>query len=702
MNKCLLSRSEITSLISLDDSFLFATKLHGIKKISFDSCESKLHLAPRELNSKTTAIAFSSDAQVVAFANGSLIRIYYLATRKLIKTIKTDEGTITKLHFDTSTHYLIVGSSNGRVTLYREKHSTPLSRLHSFDYKHKNSKEDNNIDAITSYNSLVASSGDRGKIAIIDIHSQIEKNLHRDKKGSINALLFLDSKRLVSGDVDGVIEIHSIENHHNNKTVTTSLTHIKQIVQMSNPNYILVTSKSNRVLVIDINRAKVVIPKFLEFEDIIQQISLSKTDRLTVSLQNGALYAIKLSTPKDIEELLTKNRLYDALLIAENSIILKESQEYKKALIIYDKRIIKAVNALITNNKELAHTLTKEFRNIPSKKEEIVSLFRAFEHFARFRALVLEKKYALAYAMSSKYPALTYTPQYKKMEESWKTTFGDAQRQMILGRSDLAKAILNEYMTTITKRSLIKFVLNHNEQFLEFLKAIEKRQYLKVFTLVNENELFKQVPTFTTLNEDIEHQLNLVKEHINLGKLNAVKENLKVFKDIAHLKERVQELQTQSKYMQILQSHYKNDDFKSCYTTLDKYETLKSTELGVLLEKHWVKVISQCEEYALKGDLKSIKNELNELLFIESRKEKIGNLFRVSYHVKIKLLTAKKSYKKAEAVIYSYLDIFGIDKEITLLKEKFEKESSMLLAIEDAEIRKIKRDDWFFSKLLTP
>jgi len=302
--------------------------------------------------------------------------------------------------------------------------------------------------------------------------------------------------------------------------------------------------------------------------------------------------------------------------------------------------------------------------------------------------------------MSTKYPAFQYTTQYKKMEKAWQETFADAQRQMILGQDEVAKGILNQYMTTITKRSLIKFVLNHNKEFLEFLKAIEKKEYKKVYQFTKQNKLFKQVPSFNTMEEEIKQHLSLAKELIFKSNLQEAHKLLEHFETIPHLKEEVELLFTQCKYLQQLQIAYRENNFLECYRLIDTHSELEHIELSGLLEKHWNKIIAKCEEYALKGELKKIKTELGELLHIPTRRSKIGNLLRVSYHSKIKMLLSNKGYKKAEAVIYAYLDIFGLDREIKVLKNHFETLSSLQLALEDEETLHRDRDAWIKSEFI--
>jgi hypothetical protein len=104
--------------------------------------------------------------------------------------------------------------------------------------------------------------------------------------------------------------------------------------------------------------------------------------------------------------------------------------------------------------------------------------------------------------------------------------------------------------------------------------------------------------------------------------------------------------------------------------------------------------MQKCEEYALGGNIKDIKKTLGVLIGLYSRRNKIGDLLRVSFHVRINTLADKKDFKGAEAIIYSYIDIFGMDSEIAQIMKKFEKISAHKLAITEAQSQRPRRDSW--------
>jgi DNA-binding beta-propeller fold protein YncE len=692
IQNCLTSRSKIIKLSLLPNgSVIYATQLHGIRAVSLHNCETNLHLNPKNLNENTSAIAFSPDGNYIAIANKKIITIIYIPTRKVTKTIKTDEQEITSITFDAGANYIVTTTKNGRVLQYKFTHSSLLSRIFSLKPP---------IYAITFYKNLIASSGDDNKILITSLNSLSKRITIQTNGVPITALTFLNQETLISANKDGVIFLDNIKKTKQQIRIDTDLRDITKIIVMNDPRYIIVGGKEEYIIVVDIHKERVIHYNYIVFDSLLQEMALTHDEFLIVALKNNKILKIELPSRKRLHTYIEEERLPEAFFIVEKEPMLQNSIEHKKLEKKYQAIIAKAVQALSNNNKELALQLTNPFKYLSSKSIEIAELFRAFEKFTRFQALFLEKKYALAYAMTRKYPAFEYTTQYKKMEKAWQETFADAQRQMIIGRDDVARGILSHYMTTITKRSLIKFVLNHNKEFLAFLKAIEKRDYKQVYKCIKQNKLFKQVPNFKTMEEKIEEQLKLAKEFIFSSKIEAALDALEDFDAIPHLKEEVISLKLKCEHLQELQQSYQNDDFLNCYNLIDEYKELEDIELTHLLEKHWNKLIKKCEEYALTGNLKKIKFTLKELILIPSRRAKIGDLLRVSYQSKIKMLLTKKGFNKAKAVIYTYLDIFGLDREIGVLKQHYEKLSGLSLAIEDEETLHRGRDAWIDSEFI--
>jgi len=704
--KCQTSKSNITELTILDGSLVaYSTKLHGVKVFDSHECEMKKSIANIHLNATVSALSFSPNFELFAFVNQNTIYITQIETKDIIYTIQVNDEDIDIISFDSSSTYILAGSKNGRVLQYKINQPSLLSRLCSFpfdrsdmDSKSKDSK--NFVSSFAFYNNHFACSGYGGSIIIIDLHTQANKNVITHNKTRIDALCFLNEKRLVSGNSSGRIDIISLADENSYKSVNTPISKIKQITIMPNPNYIMVTGESNIVTIVDVKNSKIAHSKYIELEVKINKIAIVNSDSLIIALDNNKIVNVELPGAEKLKSLILHNSLDKAFKLIEKEPMLQGSHEHKLIEEKFEKCYVNATKALINQNVALATQILGAYKDVRSKEHKIRELFAAFDNYLRFQALFLEKKYALAYAISSKYEPLKQTLQYKKMEQIFRVAFSNAQRHVQQNNIDRAKALLSEYNTVISKKPLIRLLTTQNREFTEFLKAIKEKDFKIINKLINTNEIFKQIPNYLTLNSQIEETLQEIDADINSGEITRAQTLLKTLKSVPHISQRVEKLHIKYKYVLALQKAYENNDFKTCYKILDLHKNLQSVELAILLERHWSKLIQKCERFALKGSIKDIKETLNELIDLPSRHNKIGDLIRVSFHVKIDTLMSKKNFRASEAIIYSYIDIFGIDSEITQIMKNFENLSSVKLAITQTHSDRPARDSWRYSDII--
>jgi len=700
---CIKARSFLTSLKILNNKDIaFATKLHGVKICSSDDCSVKLNFANQHLNSSTTAICFNNDGDYLAFANDKVIHIVNLLTKDIVKTIYTDNESIQLLAFDDTTTHLIAGSKNGRVLHYRIEGASLICRLCSFPYnrdKHKSIRQ-NYVSAFVFRKNILATTGYGGTIHIIDIHSRANTIVLENGIVRTNALCFLDDNTILSANFEGVIKLFHIKEKKLVKQLDTTLSRIRQINLMPNPNYAMICSHSNYISILDIKNFKLIHENYIEFEDTVTRIATLDEETILVALKNGQINKITLANEKQLASLILHNSLEKAFLLAQNEPMLQDTDEYIKLKTLYSNLYNEATESLINQNTSLASELLKPFENLKSKKKEINLLFIAFKHYDRLKIFFLEKKYTLAYAICAKYPELENTPIYKKMEEIFKEVFKNAQRQILLKQVNNAKALFYPYITIPAKKAPIELLLKQNKEFLQFIIAVDKKDYSNACLLIQKNKYLKNVPSYKILMNTFDKYIESIKNNIKIGNTNKAMEIIDIIKDVISLKSQIRIFKNDIKNLRELQKYYDNDNFKGCYQTLDKYHHLNKTELGTLLSKNWHKVITTCEAHALKGDVKAIKKVLGELIFLEQRADKIGDLFRVAYQIRVKTYIYKKSFNNAEKTIYAYIDTFGIDSEISTLMKKFESSSKKKLAITQNSNERVTRNNWINSALI--
>ena len=696
MNNCLKAPSQITQFTLLGDTLAYSTKFHGLKIVSNKECDKILSFKHEFLNHETTALAFSPDGTHAVFCSANRLYIINLQSKQLLKSITSIEQTIISLHFDLSSSYIIVGTQEGRILQYKYSQSTLLARVISYKYKRINNMHGNILSSISFFKEYLISGYYDGSIDIINLYTKVHIGSFKHANCSITASCMIDEKRFLTGTSDGRIFIQEMGQKSLLKEITTPFISITNIILMPNINYALLVSSSNSISLINLKKAKIEHINFLTFQEDIYKVVVLDESRLFVALKDNTIVSVELPDKEQLKSLILHNSLAEAFALAESNHMLYETQEYTALQLQYKKAYLSAVEALINQNKNAALMLTDIFKNIPSKKEEIKLLYSAFEHYPRFQGLYFDKKYALAYNLSAKFPALQLTHQYRKMEKIFKEIFLNAQRHILLGNKESAAALLNEYITVTAKRDLIKLILNDNRLFVEFLKATQEKNLVKINELVLQKPLLSQIPTYKILEDSMDAELSSIEIKIKNGNIKEAKREIESLKNLPHA--RVAALKEIALHYQKLQDVYDENNFKACYEVLDSHPNLNETKLGEMLNKHWIKIIQECEEFALAGNIKGVKITLKELMSVQSRKDKVGDLLRVSFHVKIEQLLTAKKFNSTQNIIYSYLDIFGSDNEISSIMKVYENISNKKLAL--TQNIKISRHNWLNSEII--
>ncbi len=608
--------SQITDLKILNNNLLYYYDISDGAKIL--SCE-KFEILQNINDIKAKIACISNDAKLFAYINNNTIRIISTQTLKTLNTITLDKE-ITYLSFDPTSTYLFAGTVEGQVLQYRYNARTNLAIFmqnkkpirHIALFKTKLLFIDNNL-------------------SVIDIYTQ--KLIEPILNAKLIYATFFDTSNIVSADEFGHIHFICLKKNKSLKKISMPFKKISQILHIPNSNYMIVVGYEEYVVLIDASKMKIASLRFLGFEDKVKSVAINEQKILFVALNNNKIVSKELSDAKHLDELIKQNSIKEAYELIKNNVMLEDTSEHKLLEQCYKDAYKEAALALINKKKYIAQKLLSPYENLDSKKYEIKSLFKDFEQYEYLKELYSEKKFTLCYAMIAKYRALKITPQYKKLEDRYKSALLNAQYYMSLNKPEEAKDILKEYMTVIAKRATIKLLLNENNSYL--------------------------------------NRLNIPKEVTKNKALAKLDDNtLKLY------------------------SAYDKSDFLICYELLDNNLYLNELEIANLLNKHYQNIIYKCDEYALKGDIQSVQKELGSLILISTRKEKTGSLLRVSFYVKIKLLMNYKTAKQAENMFYSYLDIFGIDEEISRIMQDFEKSYNKLAISEDQNIVKDKHA-WF-------
>jgi uncharacterized protein Veg len=701
INNFYTSPSQLIDMSATDKGVFFCTLHHGI--ILFDIKEYKLHkvFQHKDLDENTLAMAFSKNGKRVAFSTKKYLYVVDLASGEVLKKIDTQTKHIIKLSFDNSSKYIVAGTKDARVMLYRYNSNLHIARLFSFGYKQQSNKFRNHfISSMAYYKNLIGVAGHGGIIFVVDIYSQANKYILFHNTFLKTALHFIDADTILCGDSNGDLQFISIEKNKVLKTIHLDEKKIVQIKQIPDTRYLIVHAGSKKIYVIDAKEKTVLHSKYVKFEDRVEFAEVLDADNLIVSLNTNKMLHIELPSVKRLKSLILHNSIDAAFNLVEQEPMLIGTDEHKKLEKIYTNSYNKALDALMRGDETLAKNIMSIYMGVESKKDSIKLLFKAFENYNRFNILYLDKKYSICYAMSEKYPPLRMTKEHQKMEKKWKETFTTAQKYIKGNRINHAKNIFHEFIPVQAKRHIIHLMLMHNNSFIEFIKAVNDRNFKVINRISQQNKLFLQMPIFETLQDEVRASIKNIKSLIEKNKIGLAKENLKKIEDMPNFNKEVEELYSMCEDVEELQNAYDESDFFRCYELIDEYPHLQNTELGILLHKHWFKVINRCENYAIKGSVKDIKATLGELIKLKHRREKIGSLLRLAFQVHIMHLISKRKYNSAKNLIYSYIDIFTKDTEIMSLMDSYEYASKHKLAITQTEFTNQSRDAWVNSSIV--
>ena len=648
----------------------------------------------KQLTSNLTA--FNAKQKLLSVALNNYIYIYS-QDYKFIKIIDTNEGTIEKLYFVPDSTYLLSSTKSGRVMLYNYRNKPFGYRLYSF-IKQKNRTKQNKMTCAAFKNKSIAIASSKGIIMILGLHSQEIQQKFRPTYSTISAMCFTTTNKLISAEVQGDIFIHKLDNSQLIQTIHTALYAIKQLLSIPYTEFIIVHTGTNKLALLDTKSSKVIDSNYMHFNKNIAYIGLTEENNLLVILVDKKIIEIQLQQAKEIHALILRNMIVEAYQLIEKKPWLRDTSEYNELEKIYFTQYLNATKALLNANVEKAHKIMDDYLLVENKKDNVTALFKAYKEYDRLINLSTEHKYAPAYALCDNYPALKYSPQYKNMELDFKSAYILAQKAIINNQYTQAKEYLIPYLTVISKKEIINLILKYNKDFLDFLGYINDKKYVDIDRLLLKYPIFHEIPPYITLQEQIQSTLQEIRNLLNATNTKEAMQKICELEDIPSLALDLKKLHVDVKAIEQLAKSYQENDFKHCYELLDENNHIFSElELNRLLENHWKKLIHKCEEYALQGNIRAIKETLGELITVKTRSKQIGELLRLSFRTEIDKNIEIVEYFTAQALIYSYIDIFGIDNELSLLMKKYEQISNTKLAI---TTHRTTRDNWVQNRLI--
>ncbi|MDX1295103.1 MAG: WD40 repeat domain-containing protein [Sulfurimonadaceae bacterium] len=685
--------STITMMQRLADGRVgVVTDANGIYLFNPETKTIENHFKIEELEPMEHSTAFSSDGGFFAFAHntpkGNAVRIIDMTTKALVRSYATQENSVELLEFDPTGTYVIAGTTTGRVFLWRTDGNNLLARLSSFpEYTPHllTLPTQNFVSAAAFDDNLVATTGYGGSIVVTNVHSQANTKRLKPGKLRIDAMLFLDNRRLITGNEEGVVSLIHTEENHPTRLVAAGVGPIKHLVLLPNGHFLLAASDFNHIALINLETMEVLNNRYITTSSAVRSMTLADEHSVLIGTLTGEMIHVDLSPFSDFNDLVREGRYEEAYALCDKEPFIQESVEYRNLDTVFAERYEKAHEFLERKQREDALHILMPFMKVSGKGKAIRSLFNAFDNFPRLSHLVAQKKYSVAYGLCTQYPHLKKTTPFALMEQEWEKAFAAAQKLVITGHEKQARQAFDQFLTVGEKSPYIRMLLHNKAILIAFAKAVAAKDYIALRKLTEQEPILKQIPSYRSVMESTDTIIEVIMAAIKneeYDKADLLCHDLLQIPHLAHHHANVNRFITKAKKFSTLHDAGKTYEL---YEMLDLFTELTVLPLAKKVEEEWNKMMQVCEEAALHGHTAVIKNTLGSLITLPSRSEKIGNLIRISYQMQIKLFLARNNPEKAGRSIERYIDLFGIDNETRLLIKLLNKKGEDLFLTDEQQ-----------------
>lgn len=620
----------------------------------------------------------------------STLNLIDLNQKKVINQYDLEQQIPTLLTFSPDGQYFICGTDQGRVLLWRCDSNTLISRLHSFpEYTSAYTKPKiNYVSALTFDGMTLASSGYGGSIVITDYRTQTFSK--RYSPGYLkNTALLIYNHFVITANQEGTLIKIDQKGAVANQRLGTSHKNIRFLQRIGPEPYIIVTSDLPYVTLINGNTFKVIQERYLELDAPLSSLCVIG-DTLFAGNLNNELMKFDLQPFEEFEKLIRAKEYAQAYEYCKNEPLLLESDLYKELESIYAEQLNKAKGYLTQKLIADAKIVLEPFK--AAKAKEIAEVFQVYSFIDRFTDLFEQRKLAAFYGHAEQYPLLQETPVYQEAEKLWAEKFTRAQKLMFLNKEREIQEELSLFTTVTSKRPFILLLLQNSAVLKIYSKAIQTKNYYQLRNLTVSFPLLRKFPSYQNFIKDTGEIIGAIIKALNERSFEEAELLLNELKDVVQYEAEYLQLKKLHSMAKNLHRALKNDQLRSAYRLIDNHPELLMLPWGEELNRQWNEKLSLAEQYAIKGEVSSIKKEFADLFDLPNRHGRLGDILRTAYHVQLKKLL-KTDVENFSSGIVAYCDLFGIDTELrNLLKKAKKAESAPDLS--ESHLTPKSRDQW--------
>jgi hypothetical protein len=687
-----------------DESIVFATQHRHIIFYNPKTTEQKILQLDRHAYFEKNRVSITTKGNHIAYVHNDKKTLHIIDTQKnkVIHSFNAYGQEIDIIAFDTTSHYLIVGTSKGRVLEYSLTSKSFVDRLTSFP-EHTTSEmigfKTNYVSAFAFSSEHLLSSGYGGSVVLTNLDTHTNDKRFHNGRSRIDALTFIDSTYFLEGNEQSTLKKISIKEHRLIKQIPLSIGSIQQIVLLKRLPFALITSHFNTISLVNYETMALIKKEFITTPQMITTITCTSKYELYVTQFNGEVLHVNLLPLDEFKALIKNNSVKYAYALCDSNILLRYTKNYKKLEALFSHHYANALKFLIHHKVQEAKDELEDFKH--SKQDDCKTLFTHFKHYEKMVTLFKEKKYAAIYGLTSQYSLLKATPVFKRLQKLWYEKFYDAYAILDTGNEINAKKTIYDFFAVPQKRPLITLLFSQPDIINSFYTTQQQNDTQTLNGLLQNHPELAELTTPLSSTNSYDDDVQEFKKVLKIYDFEGAKKILDAIRKVPHLHTYVSELEQRFKSVKKFFYFYEKHKYFNCYQLIDSRPELAFLNEPATLQKRWNLIIYRCEKATMTGNIKTIKKELGSLLELKSRSSKIGAILRVAYRHQIAVKIKKNETKAFHNGITNYLNFFGNDDELDYLITQVKKSSFSLPFMKQKPIRK-ERISWLKSSFKLP
>jgi len=636
----------LNTLRIFDDSF----KLKGGNKIKMPAHKPFENTA--DISNKGNFLAISE-------VTGKKTFVWDIKNKKMKYKFGWHRGEVLNVSFDWDENYLLTGGSDGRAYIWSLKFGKMLIALPPHpDYILSGGFSKNNLWIATgSYDRLITISN------ISSSNLFYRKKSHR---GAVTKIKFFNNNIMISGDKTGELIKWDYRKGKILGRFSNMADMVVDFISDENDEFLFAITKEKRVYLYDFETVELITQDFIKLSTFPTSIAYNYfNSHFYVGCVDGSIYVYDLLEDKNkLKELIESKKYSEAYELVKSNPILKRTGEYKTLENIWEKTF-SAINKLLEKGQiDEAKILFEPFKNNPIKRNLFQNLLRDFGEFEKFKQAVLKKRYPLAYSLVHKYPVYKQSVYYKKMEEDFKKAFNKARRYIKANQEAKAREVLKPFAGVSDKVALIKSLFTEKQLYDVIKNKLAKKDFESFFDFVKRYPFLTDSPEYSIALKYGEKFLDLANEALNNGDYKKAIQYAEILEKFPMYKDEAKDIINKAKNISNFLMYLANNDYDMVEELVNLYSYLEKLEDYKKFVKRYKNILKEAETYALKGDVKTIKEKYKDLFAYKFFKNMLNNFIKRAYFNQIVTLYKQNDMENLKTAIENYIKLFGFDNEI--------------------------------------